>query len=124
GLFYMVSRTEVSGRLQAKGALGSWVFEPDSCSSGQCEGFGGVVLTASAQPERLVRAVRDPVRGNLVVVASNGQPNHVLTDGSCTRFDVKADRTSTNINEVWVVDGRLSIECSELSGSVVFEGCH
>jgi hypothetical protein len=124
GVFYLVARTEVSGRLSAKGALGSWAFEPDDCTSGQREGFGGVVLTASAQPERLVRVVRDPVRGNLVVVASKGQPNHVLTDSSCTRFDVNAERTSTNINDIWVVEGSLSIECSELSGSVKFEGCH
>jgi hypothetical protein len=124
GLFYLVARTEVSGRLNAKGALGSWAFEPDDCTSGQREGFGGVVLTASAQPERLVRVVRDPVRGNLVVVATKGQPNHVQTGGSCARFDVNAERTSTNINDIWVVDGSLSIECSELSGSVKFEGCH
>jgi hypothetical protein len=100
------------------------VFEPDDCSSGQREGFGGVVLTASAQPGRLVRVVRDPVRGNLVVVVSQGQPNHVLSDRECTRFEVNAERTSTNINDVWVVDGSLTIECSELTGSATFEGCH
>jgi hypothetical protein len=123
-LFFWVAKTEVSGRLRANGALGSWVFDADDCISGQREGFGGVVLTASAQPNRLIRVVRDPVRGNLVVVASQGQPNHVVADKSCTRFDVRAERTNTNINDIWVVDGSLNIECSELSGSVTFEGCH
>jgi hypothetical protein len=124
GLFFLVSRTEVKGRLDAKGALGSWVFEPDDCTSGQREGFGGVTLTASAARGRVVRVVRDPVRGDLVVVASQGKPNHALESKSCARFQANVERTSTNINDIWVVNGSVSVECNELSGSVVFEGCH
>jgi hypothetical protein len=124
GLFFLVGSTEVSGRLQAGGALGSWVFEPDDCVSGQREGFGGVVLTSKKQPEHVVRVVKDPVRGQLVVVASSGKPNHVLSRESCTRLDASAERTSTNINDIWVVDGNMTLECGDLSGSVTFEGCH
>jgi hypothetical protein len=124
GLFFMAANTEVSGRLQASGALGSWIFEPDDCVSGQREGFGGVVLTASKHPERVVRVVKDPVRGQLVVVASPGKPNHVLSGESCSRLDASAERTSTNINDIWVVDGKMTLECGDLSGSVAFEGCH
>jgi hypothetical protein len=124
GLFFMMANTEVSGRLQASGALGSWVFEPDDCVSGQREGFGGVVLTASKAPERVVRVVKDPVRGQLIVVASSGKPNHVLSGESCSRLDASAERTSTNINDIWVVDGKATLECNGLSGSVTFEGCH
>lgn len=124
GLFFMGMSTEVSGKLSASGALGSWVFEPDDCVSGQREGFGGVVLTASKQPEHVVRVVKDPVRGQLVVVASPGKPNHVLSGQSCSRLEASAERTSTNINDIWVVDGRMTLECSDLSGSVTFAGCH
>ena len=124
GLFYLVSRSELSGQLSAKGALGSWVFVPDDCTSGQREGFGGVVLTASTERDRLVRIVQDPVRGNLVVVVSKGQPNHVLASDSCARLQASVERTSTNINDIWVVEGSLLLECSELSGSVNFKGCH
>jgi hypothetical protein len=122
--FITAASTEVTGRLQASGALGSWVFEPDDCVSGQREGFGGVVLTASKQPERVVRVVKDPVRGQLVVVASPQKPNHVLSRESCSRLDASAERTSTNINDIWVVDGKMTLECTDLSGSVTFEGCH
>ena len=120
----MISNTKVTGQLKATGDLGSWAFEPDDCTSGQREGFGGVVLTSSKQPERVLRVVKDPVRGSLVVVASPGRANHVLSGDSCPRFEVSANRTSTNINDVWVVDGSVTLDCKELSGSVTFEGCH
>jgi hypothetical protein len=123
-LFVMMTSTEVSGRLQASGALGSWSFQPDHCSSGQREGFGGVVLTASGHPEHAVRVVRDPVRGDLVVVVSQGQPNHVLDGKACKSFVANVNRTNTSINEIWAVDGSLTLECSELTGSVKFETCH
>lgn len=122
-LFFFMARTEVSGRLQAKGALGSWAFTPDDCSSGQREGFGGVVLS-SKHDSRQVRVVRDPVRGNLVVVATPGQPNQVLAGEGCSRFQATANRTNTSINDIWVVEGSLSIDCAELSGSVKYDGCH
>lgn len=48
----------------------------------------------------------------------------MIEQTTCTVFDVKAERTSTNINDIWAVDGRLTIDCTGLSGSVVFEGCH
>jgi hypothetical protein len=124
GLSVLIDRTEVKGRLQAKGALGSWVFEPDGCTSGQREGFGGVILTASASPGRVVRVVRDPVRGDLVMVASPGQPEHVLGGNPCPHFEVNVERTNTNINDIWAVNGSVAVECDELSGSAAFEGCH
>lgn len=123
-LAFFMAQTEVSGSLRASGTLGSWVFEPDDCTSGQRDGFGGVTLTASAQPGHVVRVVRDPVRGNLVVVASQGRPNHVLNGNGCARFDMAVQRTSTKINDIWAVDGSLTVECEELSGAVTFEGCH
>jgi hypothetical protein len=122
-LFFVVSHTEVSGRLQAKAALGSWAFAANDCSSGQRESFDGVVLTATGDPHA-VRVVRDPVRGSLLVIASAGQPNRVIAQDSCSRFQVNVNRTNTNINDIWVVDGNLSVECEQLAGSVVFEGCH
>ena len=124
GLFFIMINVEVSGRLEGNGALGSWAFEPDDCNSGQREGFGGVILMASKQPQRVVRVVKDPVRGSLVVVASPGSPNHVLGSDSCSRFDVNVERTSTNINDIWAVDGAMTLECNGLTGSVKFEGCH
>ena len=124
GLFLFATSAEVSGRLQAGGVLGSWVFEPDECNSGQHEGFGGVTLGVSSEPGRKVRIVRDPVRGNLVVIAEPGKPNHVISSESCPRLVVNVRRGNTNINDVWTQDGNASLECAELTGSVKFAGCH
>ena len=124
GLFLFVSSTEVSGRLQAADALGTWQFEPDDCDSGQHEGFGGVVLKSAKEPGRVVRVVRDPVRGNLVVVVSPGRPNHVISTETCPRLVINVRRGNTNINDIWTQDGNVSLECQELSGAVTFAGCH
>lgn len=124
GLFLLVASTEVSGRLQASGALGSWTFEPDDCDSGQLEGFNGVTLVSSARRGLRIRVVRDAVRGNLLVVAMPGEPNHVISTESCPSLRVDVRRGDTNINEVWTQNGSATLECAELSGSVKFEGCH
>lgn len=122
-LFLTISHTEVSGSLRAKGTLGTWTFAADDCSSGQRESFDGVVLTKKGDA-RLVRVVRDPIRGRFVVVVSPGRPNLVLSPESCSRFQVNVARTDTSINEIWAVDGNLEVECSDIQGSFKFEGCH
>jgi hypothetical protein len=124
GLFLLVTSTEVSGRLQAAGVLGNFSFAPDDCDSGQLEGFGGVTLKSSKAPGRLVRVIRDPVRGNLVVVASPGAPNHVISLETCPGLVINVRRGNTNINDVWTQDGNVSLQCPELTGAVTFEGCH
>jgi len=124
GLFLLVSSIEVSGRLQAAAALGNWTFEADDCNSGQLEGFGGVILKSSKQPRHVVRVVRDPVRGNLVVVALAGKPNHVISSETCPRLVIDVRRGNTKINDVWTQDGNLTLECKELTGAVKFAGCH
>lgn len=123
-LFLFMASTEVSGRLQAADNLGTWAFEPDDCNSGQTEGFGGVILKSAKEPGRVVRVVRDPVRGNLVVVASPGKPNHVISPETCPRMSIDVRRGNTNINDVWTQDGKVTLECKELSGTVTFAGCH
>ena len=88
------------------------------------EGFGGVILKSSKAPGRLLRVVRDPVRGNLVVVASPGAPNHVISTETCPALVVNVRRGNTSINDVWTQDGNVSLQCPELTGAVTFEGCH
>jgi hypothetical protein len=124
GLFMFVASSEVSGKLQASDALGTWTFEPDDCNSGQLEGFGGVILKSSKDSGRVVRVIKDPVRGSLVVVAAAGKPNHVISPETCPRLVVNVRRGNTNINDVWTQDGNVSLECKELSGSISFAGCH
>jgi len=122
--FIAVSTPEVAGRLQAAGTLGSWTFEADDCDSGQLEGFAGVTLKSSKAGGRVIRLVKDPVRGTLIVVASPGAPNHIISPETCPGLQLNVQHGNTNINEVWTQDGNVSLRCPELSGSVRFEGCH
>lgn len=124
GMFFIVARSEVKGSLRGTADGAAWELALDDCYSGQREGFGGVVLTAEEDVARQVRVVEDPVKGTLVVVAATGRPNLVVEAVGCKRFDVAARRTSTNINDIWVVEGRLDVDCAQLSGSVTFAGCH
>ena len=123
-LFYFMARSEVSGALQVSGPLASWTFKPDDCASGQHEGFGGVTLSSSGSPDRAVRVVMDPVKGMLVVVKSPGQKNQVLDADHCPVFQVHVERSSTNINDVWGMQGTSTLECPGLKGAVSYAGCY
>lgn len=123
--FLSVSSSTLEGSVTAGGALGTWSFTPDDCSSGQRQGFFGVQLSASTDPARRIRVVRDAVRGDAVVVEEPSQRRRTVIDSSqCRRFDVQVGQTNTSINDVWVMEGRAILECDLLSGSVSFSGCH
>jgi len=123
--FYKITSSEVGGSFTASGPrLGTFSFAPDDCSSGQKRGFFGVELTSSDSPDTLVRAVRDPVRGTLIAVERAGSKPIVLTPEECRSLHVRVDQTSTNINDVWVVEGSATVDCAELRGEITFEGCH
>lgn len=121
-MFYDMAKSEVSGRLDASGKLGSFSFAPDDCTSGERDGFGGVSLTQKGS-STIVRVVNDPIKGKLIVVVRPGATNQVLDGSTCSAFELDAHRTDTNINDVWVVEGAMKVACSELSGSVEFAGC-
>ena len=123
-LFYFMARSEVTGALQVSGPLGSFDFKPDDCASGQHEGFGGVTLSSSQSPDRAVRVVMDPVKGMLVVVKTPGQKNQVLDAEHCPVFQVHVERSSTNINDVWGMQGTSTLECPGLKGAVSYAGCY
>jgi hypothetical protein len=120
--FFSMAESELAGELRGSGELGSFSFAPTDCSSGQREGFGGVSLTAEGS-ETIVRVVNDPIKGQLLVVARPGTKNHVIDGSACSRFSLRAARTDTNINDIWVVEGGLDIACPELSGQLTFDGC-
>lgn len=124
GLFFMMASTELAGALKANGPIGSWTFTPDDCSSGQRVGFGGVVLQSEADSSRVVRVVSDPVKGTLVVVAPRAGKNVVFDAEQCPVFDVRVDRSNTQINDIWAMQGTVTLDCPGLTGSVSFAGCH
>src|SRR5690606_25328110 len=95
---------------------------PDGCRSGQRDGFSGVALTQTGRPD-VARVVNDPVEGKLLVVARPGRDGQIIKGQDCRTFELEAARTGTNVNEIWLVDGRMKVECPELSGNVSFSGC-
>ncbi len=117
-----LTTAEVSGRLSGGSGKAALEFVPDACTSGQRDGFSGVTLTQAASTS-VVRVVNDPVKGQLLVVARPGRDNQVLDGQGCQRFELGTKRTDTNVNEIWLVDGRVDIQCAELSGSVSFSSC-
>lgn len=123
-LFAFIAQSEVSGMLQASGPLGSWKFEPDDCSSGQLEGFAGVTLTSEKGPGRAVHLIKDPVKGTLVVVLTPGSKNQVFDAEHCPVFLIDVERSNTQINDVWSMQGTSTLDCPGLKGAVSFAGCH
>jgi hypothetical protein len=121
-VFFQLTTAEVSGTLKSSGALGSWSLTPSECTSGQHEGFAGVSLSSEQSPT-VIRIVSDPMRGDVLVVVRPGTKNVVLDGTSCSRFQLRSHRTDTNVNEIWLVDGSLEVNCPELSGAVTFSGC-
>lgn len=125
GLFLFVNSPTLEGSLTASGELGSWVFTPDDCSSGQRAGFSGVELSSSAHPSHRIRLMRDPVRGNLVVIDDSSQSRPIVLDtDACRRLGLSVRQADTSINDVWVMEGSARLDCDQLSGSVTFDGCH
>lgn len=122
-VFYFATKTEVSGALTATPPLGAWTFQPDDCNSGQLEGFAGVTLISSKVSGTEVRLIKDPVKGTLVVATANGI-RKVFEPGQCSVFHVNVERSNTQINDVWAMQGTSTLECPGLRGAVSFAGCH
>ncbi len=125
-LFVFMASSEASGTLTARGEAGEWQFVPDDCRSGQLSGFQGVELTSDKDRSRVIRVVKDAVRGNLLITEAQGapQPSVLADSASCTRFEFRFRRTSTTINDVVVVEGDAQLDCPNVSGNLKFEGCH
>lgn len=122
--FYFATKSEVSGALSASEPLGSWTFQPDDCSSGQLEGFAGVVLSSSKDPGRAVRLIKDPVKGTLMVLSTPGSKNQVFDADQCPVFLINVERSNTQVNDVWSMQGTSTFDCPGLRGAVSFAGCH
>lgn len=124
-IFFLAS-SDIEGSLRTSGRLGDATFVPDHCESGQAFGFFGVELSSEAQPGRRIRLLRDALKGSMVTVEVTGasQPLAVFGAADCRRIDVNVRKTNTIVNSIYVVEGRASIECPELVGTVQFGGCH
>jgi len=111
-------------------------FTPDVCLSGQREVFNGVSLY-SEESELYVDVVDDPLDGLAVAItipsACEGRgscPPLVVRAGVCS--DLRGEiftNTRVSTNNIWHVEGWVSLRCPLPGGGVVFgeldfAGCH
>ncbi len=116
---------EVSGHFESTSeALGAWTLAPDRCRSGEPLGFHGVLLGAEGDDDHWVRVARNPASGETVVSAAKPGTDQVGVFSGC-KVDSQLHRTNTSVNEVWGMEGSVSIECPEdgFSGTATFANC-
>ncbi len=135
-LFAVFTSGEVTGQLQGSGSLlGDFTLAPDTCSSGQHDGFFGVWVGSTRSSEEVIKLYDDPRAGRVAIVQIPGsckgpECKRVALDAkTCQRFTADIERTSTTINDVRVLDARLTLDCQldsgdQISGSLTIEGCH
>jgi len=107
-----------------------WTMTPTACYSGERAGFFGVDLLESGDEDTLVRIASDPIDGYRVGTNVPGADKSVSVsaEDGCQTFDLDVVRTSTRVNNIWVVEGHAVVDC-ELPGlslhiDVNYSGCH
>jgi hypothetical protein len=119
------SPSDVSGQFVSTEALplGAWTFAPDSCHSGEPSGFHGVWLTDGAQEGHGIRIAKD-TDGSLIVSTQVPGTDQMVAFGGC-QVSGAVNRTNTSLNDVWEMEGNVSIDCPNngYSGSATFSGC-
>jgi hypothetical protein len=133
----------VEGQIQSRGKpFGTWSMKPTACHSGQHQSFFGVWVT----PELKSSGGREGFKGGIKLMKSPMEEWNVYVESplecesfkckiwelpraSCKVFDVDVRKTSNSINEIWVVEGHATLDCTTpegggLTASLKFDGCH
>jgi hypothetical protein len=127
----------VNGALESKGEAGTWVLQQGTCYSGQREQYHGVIGIGPDGSGIAVKLVKDGVRGWTAIInqadqcktsAEKGCKAIVLSATNCTKLDVDLAQTNTTINDIRVVDAKLTMDCtsggSSIKGHLAFDRCH
>jgi Fe-S-cluster containining protein len=99
--------------------------------------FFGAILLGSGPTEGGVLVIDDAVQGKLLKVELPGScqpPDYEVCTvvevrpAQCRKFDVKLERTSTEVNDIRLIDGHATLDCTfpeggTLTAGVVFESC-
>jgi hypothetical protein len=128
----------VTGKIEATGEVGTWTLTQGACFSGQREQYHGMIAYGPDGSGISIKLAKDPVRDWSAIVnqadtcksevEKGGCRAIVLQSNHCTTLDVDHKTTSTTINDVRVIDGKLRIDCSNgtssIKGELVFDRCH
>lgn len=117
--------TEVEGRFQARGELGSWTLEPDQCEAGGRRGFHGVTLWSSEKSQIKLRLVEEPSGKKVVSVFKPGLSEPVIISlAECEEADLELEQMSVvSADKVHNMKGSVSLKCQELEGRASFTYC-
>ncbi len=127
---------EVSGELTVTGLPGGDArFVPELCRSGQHRSFFGVSLVRKVSGGALL-AIQDPIQGKVVKVELPGPcgtpggacPALELRPDRCTALDLVLERTNTEVNDIRLLDGHLTLDCAlpegvRVQGRFEFSNC-
>ena len=131
--------SQVQGTLVAGGfgPEGGFTFRPESCQSGQRQGFFGIVLLGDGPAAGAVLLVEDPDQGPIVTIklpgscptaGMQGCAEVVIRPDQCTVFERAVRNTETRINNLTLREGHLRMQCAmpdigTLEAHLEFEGC-
>lgn len=112
----LACRAQLTADLQVDGQI----FAPNSCRSGQINGFAGVDLIDDG---RTLRVVQKPTTEPQVILLDN---NQVIDFGQCGSMTL--ERQNSVVNEITNVMGNATLNCSAaghtVEGTVSFKNCH
>jgi hypothetical protein len=120
--------TTVTGAVQStSAALGSWTLAPTQCMTGTDAAFYGVDLGDGAHA---LRVVDDALKGYVVTLAPDGDPNDprvwLSPTSGCARFDAEVSGT----DDQWgALSGRVQLDCAldgggHIGGEIAFDHCY
>lgn len=128
----------ITGKVESKGELGDWVLDKGLCYSGERENYFGAIAYGPKDSGVAIKMVKDPVKGwsvsvNKADTCANAAEKsackaHVFTGEGCKKLEADVTTTNTTINNVKVVNGKLTIDCeagaSSIKGDLTLTYCH
>jgi len=141
-LAYAVFSSSVEGEIHARGKpFGTWSMKPTSCYSGQHQSFFGVWVA----PDLKTSGGREGFKGGIKVMKSPTEEWNAyvesplecqsfkckvyeLPQASCKVFDVEVRNTHNSVNDIFVLEGHIKLDCTSPEGGAVtanleFDGC-
>ena len=130
--------SSVEGSLVSKGnPVGDFTFRPASCRSGQRRNFFGVAVLGEGQNDGAVIGIIDQVKGKVVKIEIPGSctpPSYeecrevIIDREHCRVFRISVRRTSSQVNDITLLDGEIGLDCAFPEGGTVkadlkFENC-
>lgn len=113
-----------SGRI-----LHDWSMKPNACTSGAVDGFRGVYLFNTQNPDQKITLIDDRMAGSELDADIPGQHQHFrFFPTDCKLFNLNLTPMNSIVNNITNLQGRLDADCTadgaNISAHVTFQTCH